>query len=112
MAMNDTRLWEWLDDVTHLMQQVQAVAQEDIQSPQDRMDVHSALHLLVGFHKKIVGLMPAKTFCLDYNAVGSCCYRNRDHEGAHMSEWNHTWTDKSDAAAAKQMVASMKGKTE
>jgi len=109
--MHDTRLWEWLDDVTHLMQQVQAVSREDIKSPQDRMDVQSALHLLVGFHKKVVGLMPANTFCLNYSSVGSCCYRNRDHEGPHLSEWHHTWTDESDAAAAKEIANSMKGIT-
>ena len=112
MAMNDTRLWEWLDDVTHLMQQVQAVAREDIKNPQDHMDVNSTLHLLVAVHKKVVGLFPADTFCLDYNSVGSCCYRNRNHEGQHMSEWGHTWTDESDAAAASEMVTSMGGKTE
>ena len=112
MAINDTRLWEYLDDVTDLMHRVQAMSQEDIKSPQDRMDIHSALHLLVGFHKKIVGVMPPKLLCLKFSSLGSQCFRGRDHEGPHLSEWGNTWTDESDAASAKAIAKSMKGKTE
>ena len=112
MAMDDTRLWEWLDDVTDLMQRVRAFGEENIKAPQDRMDVQSALHLLSKFHSNVTGLMPAGWLCLNHSSYGSTCYRGRGHEGPHMSEWGHTWTDQSDAAAAKQIVASMKGKTE
>ena len=61
---------------------------------------------------KITGAMPDGWLCRKHSSYGSTCYRGREHEGPHMSEWNHTWTDQSDAAAAKQIVASMKGKTE
>lgn len=110
--MDDTRLWEYLDDVTDLMQKFRAFSEENFKSPQDRMDMKSALHLLSGFHTKITGAMPDGWLCRKHSSYGSTCYRGRDHEGPHMSEWNHTWTDQSDAAAAKQIVASMKGKTE
>ena len=107
--MNDTRLWEWQANIADLMLQFRAFSNEGIKSPADRMAVQSGLKRLADFHRIIVELMPAGWLCLDYNSLGSCCYRQRDHEGPHLSEWGHTWTDESDQIAAAAIAKSMEG---
>lgn len=110
--LDDTRLWHLKAGIEDTMSTIRTFTEESMTSPADRMGMQTALQLAIKLHRSIVERMPTESLCLNYSCIGSCCYRQRDHEGPHLSEWGRTWTDQSDAAAAKQMVASMKGKTE
>jgi hypothetical protein len=110
--MNDTRLWAVKDSIEEGLRVAAQIVGGPRISPAAERDLAFGLRKdLMNAHAKLNALL-ADSLCLNYSSVGSCCYRNRDHDGAHLSEWGHTWTDDSDASAAAEMVRSMGGKTE
>lgn len=110
--MDDTRLWALKDSIEEGLRGSAAMLDGPRIEPAGERDLAFMLRKdLMNAHDKVTALM-ADSLCLNYSSVGSCCYRNLDHEGEHVSEWGHTWTDKSDASAAAEMVRSMGGKTE
>ena len=110
--MNDTRLWAMKDSIEVGLRGAAAiVGGPRINPPAERDLVVGLRKDLMNAHDKVTALM-ADLLCLNYSSVGSCCYRNLDHEGPHVSQWGSTWTDQSDAQYASELVRSMKGKTE
>lgn len=110
--MDDTRLWALKDSIEEGLRGAAAILDGPRIGPAGERDLTFGLRKdLMNAHEKVTALM-SDSLCLIYSSVGSCCYRNLGHEQSHMSEWGHTWTDESDDAAAKQIVTSMKGKTE
>ena len=110
--MNDTRLWPLKDSIEEGLRGAAAILDGPRIEPAGERDLAFMLRKdLQNAHEKICVLM-ADLLCLNYSSIGSCCYRNLDHEGPHVSQWGSTWTDQSDAQYASELVRSMKGKTE
>jgi len=108
--MNDTRLWPIKDDVEAALRGIRKITDQRIASPRDSDNAYALMNHLKVAHRHLVELMHHDALCLNYSAVGSCCYRNNGHEGPHRSEWGSTWTDDSNAKAAAAISASMEGR--
>ena len=110
--MNDTRLWAVKESIEEGLRGVLAIVGGPRINPAAERDLAFGLRKdLQDAHEKICVLM-AEMLCLNHSSIGSCCFRNLDHEGPHVSQWGSTWTDQSDAQYASELVRSMKGKTE
>lgn len=110
--MNDTRLWAIKESIEEGLRGAAEILEGPRVNPAGERDLAFGLRKdLLNAHDKVTELM-GDSLCLNYSSVGSCCYRNADHEGAHESQYGHTWDYKSDARAAAEMVRSMGGKTE
>lgn len=110
--MNDTRLWPIKDDLEMTLRGVREVTDSGrIKPAHDSDKAYALLHHLIAAHRQVVELMhPDMPLCLNYSTVGSCCYRQSEHDGAHRSEWGSTWTDESDRLYGAAIAKSMEGR--
>jgi hypothetical protein len=103
--LNDTRLRQALTltaDASALLSELV----DELPDDRDRNLLAGAIQFLSSAN----GLAAKVEGCGRYSCLGSLCVRPRGHDDPHRSEYGAEWTGESDAASARTIATSMKGR--